>query len=103
MNNVISFGFILKNEQMKELLLKIYKNTDEKMINDERWISILDYNKENVYIFCKKIIQDYPNIKNMNIYYDSCSYGDVLFSIKTIFDSCDEGLEGTEYIKVINR
>lgn len=100
MNNVVAFGFILNNEQMKKILLKVYKKTEESKLEDDSWVSILNYNKEYEWDVPEKIIKDNPNVKKLKLYYNCYGKSDILFSIRTIFSSCSEGMQGTKYIQL---
>lgn len=90
MNNVLGFGFILKKEQMKKLLLNFYKNTNTNEIEEKDWRYILDFNKKRDYIFLNELLEKYPELENLKLYYDCYARDSVLFSIKTIFNSCGE-------------
>lgn len=90
MNNVLAFGFILNQEQMKKLLLNFYKNTNTNEMVEKDWRYILDFNKKRDYIFLNELLEKYPELENLKLYYDCYAKDSVLFSIKTIFNSCGE-------------
>lgn len=90
MNNVLAFGFILNQEQMKKLLLNFYKNTNTNEMVEKDWRYILDFNKKRDYIFLNELLEKYPELENLKLYYDCYAKNSVLFSIKTIFNSCGE-------------
>lgn len=92
MNNVLAFGFLLNQEQMKKLLLNFYKNTNtnKNEIDEKDWRYILDFNKKRDYMFLNELLEKYPELENLKIYYDCYAKESVLFSIKTIFNSCGE-------------
>lgn len=90
MNNVLAFGFVLNQELMKKLLLNFYKNTNTNEIIEKDWRYILYLNKKKDYIFLNELLEEYPELENLKIYHDCYAKGSVLFSIKTIFNSCGE-------------